>query len=168
MKPAPFKYHAPRSLEEALSLLAEYGYDAKALAGGQSLVPVMNFRLAQPGVLIDLNKRGRKTGIVILTEGEMGTGGTPEIRQKELLEAADLLGSDVIKVFDWGDTQLEDSYEKRLELAAIIRACQPKVLLAPYPHVGHGRRQSHADHVAAGVITINAANLAALKKAPID
>lgn len=55
MKPAPFKYHAPTSLEEALSLVAEHGYDAKALAGGQSLVPVMNFRLAQPAVLIDLN-----------------------------------------------------------------------------------------------------------------
>ncbi len=55
MKPAPFEYIAPTSLPDALTALAEHGFDAKLLAGGQSLVPVMNFRLAQPGVLIDLN-----------------------------------------------------------------------------------------------------------------
>jgi aerobic carbon-monoxide dehydrogenase medium subunit len=55
VKPAPFRYFAPQSLAEALALLAEHGYDAKPLAGGQSLVPTMNFRLAQPAVLIDLN-----------------------------------------------------------------------------------------------------------------
>ena len=48
MKPAAFRYFAPRSLEEALALLAEHGDEAKILAGGQSLVPAMNFRLAQP------------------------------------------------------------------------------------------------------------------------
>lgn len=55
MKPAAFDYFAPKSVAEALILLAEYGYDAKPLAGGQSLVPTMNFRLAQPAVLVDLN-----------------------------------------------------------------------------------------------------------------
>lgn len=55
MKPAPFDYHAPTRLEDALQLLAEHGSDAKPLAGGQSLVPAMNFRLAQPAVLVDLN-----------------------------------------------------------------------------------------------------------------
>ena len=56
MKPAPFEYHAPASVEEALDLLCEHGWAAKLLAGGQSLVPAMNFRLAQPSVLIDLNR----------------------------------------------------------------------------------------------------------------
>ncbi|MFQ5865275.1 MAG: FAD binding domain-containing protein [bacterium] len=56
MKPAPFKYYAPRSTEEVLAYLAEYGDEAKVLAGGQSLVPTMNFRLAQPAVIIDLNR----------------------------------------------------------------------------------------------------------------
>jgi carbon-monoxide dehydrogenase medium subunit len=56
MKPAAFEYHRPDSTDEALALLAEHGYDAKLLAGGQSLVPAMNFRLAQPAVLIDLNR----------------------------------------------------------------------------------------------------------------
>ena len=55
MKPAPFKYYAPSTVDEALVRLAEHGWDAKVLAGGQSLVPMMNFRLAQPAVLVDLN-----------------------------------------------------------------------------------------------------------------
>lgn len=55
MKPADFDYHAPKNLEEALALLAAHRDDGKLLAGGQSLVPVMNFRLARPAHLIDLN-----------------------------------------------------------------------------------------------------------------
>jgi aerobic carbon-monoxide dehydrogenase medium subunit len=55
MKPAPFKYIAASSLDHALSLKAEYGDDARFLAGGQSLIPAMNFRLARPSVLIDIN-----------------------------------------------------------------------------------------------------------------
>jgi carbon-monoxide dehydrogenase medium subunit len=54
MKPASFDYHRPASLDEALALLAEHE-GAKPLAGGQSLIPAMNFRLATPSVLIDLN-----------------------------------------------------------------------------------------------------------------
>jgi carbon-monoxide dehydrogenase medium subunit len=55
MKPAAFAYHAPSSLDEALALLAGHGDEGKVLAGGQSLVPAMNFRLARPAVLIDIN-----------------------------------------------------------------------------------------------------------------
>jgi carbon-monoxide dehydrogenase medium subunit len=56
MKPAPFKYLSPSSLEEALEMVGEHGPDAKLLAGGQSLLPAMNFRLLQPSALIDLNQ----------------------------------------------------------------------------------------------------------------
>jgi CO/xanthine dehydrogenase FAD-binding subunit len=56
MKPAPFEYHVPDSLEQALSLINEHADEAKFLAGGQSLVPAMNFRVVQPTVLIDLNR----------------------------------------------------------------------------------------------------------------
>lgn len=56
MKPAPFEYHAPGSLEQALELKSQHGDEAKILAGGQSLVPAMNFRIVQPGMLIDLNR----------------------------------------------------------------------------------------------------------------
>ena len=55
MKPAEFAYFAPRTLQEAIALLREHGYEAKLLAGGQSLVPLMNLRLARPAVLVDLN-----------------------------------------------------------------------------------------------------------------
>jgi carbon-monoxide dehydrogenase medium subunit/6-hydroxypseudooxynicotine dehydrogenase subunit alpha len=58
VKPPPFEYHDPRSLDEALALLAEHGEDAKPLAGGQSLVPLLNFRLAEPARLVDLNRIG--------------------------------------------------------------------------------------------------------------
>ena len=56
MKPPRFDYHAPTSVEEAVQLLARYGGEAKALAGGQSLVPLLNFRLARPAALVDLNR----------------------------------------------------------------------------------------------------------------
>jgi CO/xanthine dehydrogenase FAD-binding subunit len=56
VKPAPFDYLAPADLEETLDVLREYGDEAKVLAGGQSLVPMLNFRLARPAVLVDLNQ----------------------------------------------------------------------------------------------------------------
>ena len=56
MLPAPFEYHRPGTLEEALQLLAEHGEDAKVLAGGQSLIPLMKLRFAAPARLIDINR----------------------------------------------------------------------------------------------------------------
>ena len=56
MKPAKFKYHAPASVDEALAILERYDGEARVLAGGQSLVPMMNFRLAQPRAIVDLNR----------------------------------------------------------------------------------------------------------------
>lgn len=58
MKPASFKYLAPRSEDELLALLSEHGSDARLLAGGQSLVPMMNFRVVSPTVIIDINRIG--------------------------------------------------------------------------------------------------------------
>jgi carbon-monoxide dehydrogenase medium subunit len=65
MKPAAFSYHRPRSLWEALSLLALHGFDAKVIAGGQSLAPMMNMRFAQPAHLIDLNALPQLAGIAL-------------------------------------------------------------------------------------------------------
>src|SRR5207245_9454425 len=56
MKPPKFEYHAPKGLEEALEALGRYGGDAKVLAGGQSLMPLLNFRLARPAALVDLKR----------------------------------------------------------------------------------------------------------------
>jgi len=55
LKPADFHYHRPRKIEEALSLLKDFGEEGKVLAGGQSLMPLMNFRLAQPAHVVDIN-----------------------------------------------------------------------------------------------------------------
>lgn len=72
MKPASFKYYAPTTVEEALAHLAEHGYDAKPLAGGQSLIPTMNFRLSQPAVLVDLNNIPE---LFYIKPGGNGSGG---------------------------------------------------------------------------------------------
>jgi carbon-monoxide dehydrogenase medium subunit len=75
LKPAPFDYHRPETLGEALDLLAELGTEARPLAGGQSLIPFMNFRLARPSALVDLNRVEGLTGIDVedgsLTVGAM-------------------------------------------------------------------------------------------------
>jgi CO/xanthine dehydrogenase FAD-binding subunit len=63
MKPAPFAWYRPRAVGEALDLLARYGEDAKLLAGGQSLVPLMNLRMVKPAVLIDLNVVSELAGV---------------------------------------------------------------------------------------------------------
>ena len=63
MKPPVFDYHDPATVEEALDLLAVHGDDGKVLAGGQSLVPLLNFRLAHPEHLIDVNNIGELSGI---------------------------------------------------------------------------------------------------------
>jgi carbon-monoxide dehydrogenase medium subunit len=56
MKPAPFDYLQPRSIDETLDALVKHGDEAKVLAGGQSLVPMLNMRLARPGVVVDINR----------------------------------------------------------------------------------------------------------------
>ncbi|MBV9047661.1 MAG: FAD binding domain-containing protein, partial [Solirubrobacterales bacterium] len=56
MKPAPFDYHRVHALEEGIELLTQLGDEAKVLAGGQSLVPMMNFRLVRPAALVDINR----------------------------------------------------------------------------------------------------------------
>ncbi|MBI2879474.1 MAG: xanthine dehydrogenase family protein subunit M [Candidatus Rokubacteria bacterium] len=94
MKPAPFAYAAPRSVEEVVALLAEHGDQAKLLAGGQSLVPMLNFRLARPEVLIDLNRVPGLDGIRLdgglLRIGAMTRQSTLE-RHAEVLARCPLL-----------------------------------------------------------------------------
>ena len=65
MKPAPFDYLAPTTLPDAIALLEQHGDEARALAGGQSLVPMMAARLARPTVIIDLNRILGLSGIVV-------------------------------------------------------------------------------------------------------
>jgi carbon-monoxide dehydrogenase medium subunit len=85
MKPAPFEYFDPRSVEEAVSLLREHGDDAKILAGGQSLMPLLNMRMARPEALIDLSK---VAGLDYIreTDGVLAIGATTSKRTVERSE----------------------------------------------------------------------------------
>lgn len=82
MKPAPFEYMSPTILDAALTTLHEHGYDAKLLAGGQSLVPMMNFRLAQPALLVDLNTVAGLDGVQKTADSHLHLGSM--VRQRQL------------------------------------------------------------------------------------
>jgi bacillithiol biosynthesis deacetylase BshB1 len=116
------------------------------------------------GVLIKLRQLGHSTGLAVLTRGEMGTGGTPEERSREIQMAADVMGARVVATFDLGDTRLVDTPDDRLRVAALYRRFRPRLVLAPFIRGGHGRRGSHPDHLAAGRLAMNAVNYAALAK----
>jgi carbon-monoxide dehydrogenase medium subunit len=83
LKPAPFKYLVPDSLDSATAVLGEYGFEAKILAGGQSLVPAMNFRLVQPGVIVDINRLQDLEYIRPAAGGGLSIGGLTRQRQLE-------------------------------------------------------------------------------------
>jgi carbon-monoxide dehydrogenase medium subunit len=95
MKPAPFEYQAPASLDAALEALARHGGDAKVLAGGQSLIPVMNFRLAEPALLVDINRVTELDFIRREADGTLRIGALTRQRRLErealVAEAAPLL-----------------------------------------------------------------------------
>ena len=88
MKPAKFDYFAPTTLDEALDLLRQHGADAKVLAGGQSLMPMMNLRLVRPAVVIDINQVAGLSGISA-SDGTVAVGA--------LTRQRDLQRSDVIR-----------------------------------------------------------------------
>ncbi len=94
MKPAPFHYHAPETVDDVVALLAEYGDEAKPLAGGQSLVPMLALRLTRFGHLVDLNRvpslRGVSRDDGALTVGAMTRQSTVE-RDEEVVRSAPLL-----------------------------------------------------------------------------
>ena len=88
MIPAAFEYRPARSVEEAIALLQDYGDEAKLMAGGQSLIPTMKLRLAQPGVLVDL---GRIPGLAYIRE-EHGTLAIGAMTTYTALGRSDLVG----------------------------------------------------------------------------
>jgi carbon-monoxide dehydrogenase medium subunit len=85
MKPSPLAYARPATVTEAAALLAEHGWDAKLLAGGQSLMPLLNLRLAAPRVLVDLNRVDGLDGVAA-SDGELRVGAL--VRQRGLERAA--------------------------------------------------------------------------------
>jgi carbon-monoxide dehydrogenase medium subunit len=83
MKPAPFEYYAPLELQETLNLLDRYGDEAKILAGGQSLMPLINLRLARPGVIIDINRLRNLDAISTAPDGGLTIGALARQRTLE-------------------------------------------------------------------------------------
>jgi carbon-monoxide dehydrogenase medium subunit len=87
VKPAPFVHHAPRSVDEAVGLLGDVGHDGKVLAGGQSLIPILNMRLASPGHLVDINQVAGLDAIDV-TDAAVRVGALVRHRQLERSEEA--------------------------------------------------------------------------------
>jgi carbon-monoxide dehydrogenase medium subunit len=92
MKPSAFRYERPGTLKEALGLLAEHGDEARPLAGGQSLVPMLNLRLAAPGVVVDLNGLAGLDGFEI-AGGTLAVGALTRQRTLELSGEAVAIGA---------------------------------------------------------------------------
>jgi bacillithiol biosynthesis deacetylase BshB1 len=110
---------------------------------------------------------GHTTGIVDMTTGDMGWG-TPEARLKECEDAARILQLDVRENLDLGDCRIEDTFENRCTVAAVIRKHRPKIVISPFYNLPIGRGLGHNDHYKTGQIVANAFNLAHLRKAPIE
>jgi carbon-monoxide dehydrogenase medium subunit len=123
MKPAPFRYEDPRSLAAALTLLAEHGDGAAVLAGGQSLVPLMNMRALRPGVVVDINR-------------------VPGLDRIEL-------GDDAIRI---GALARATTLERNPELAAALPVIQSALSFVAVPQVRArttiGGSLAHADPAA--------------------
>ena len=110
------------------------------------------------GTLLKAAERGQKTGILDLTQGEMGTRGTAEDRANEASDAAKLLQVIWRRALDLPDGRVENTWQNRLKVAAVIRETRPRVVILPY---WKGR---HPDHYTASVLGYEACFLAGLKK----
>jgi carbon-monoxide dehydrogenase medium subunit len=90
MFPAAFDYHAPVSLDEALGLLAQRGDDAKVMAGGQSLIPLLRLRFAQPAIIVDIGRLPSMSGVT-RQDGQLRIGALT--RHADLERSHDLIGA---------------------------------------------------------------------------
>jgi aerobic carbon-monoxide dehydrogenase medium subunit len=128
MKPAPFDYYAPRTIEEACRLLAEAGGGATVLAGGQTLMPLLALRMSQPFILIDINKIDALKGVTRVTNSgggrvERRAGGGP---QGEAQEAPSNGATRIGPVVRQNEVIVDET----------LRRCLP-VLVTATRHVGH-------------------------------
>jgi bacillithiol biosynthesis deacetylase BshB1 len=120
------------------------------------------------GLLLKLKDRGYRTGIVHLTVGDMGSGGTPEMRRQELMAAANSLRLDHVEVLDFQDCRVTDDFPSRLQIAAVMRRLRPTLVLAPYWGGPPGRGIGHTDHQAAGYLVSHGVTFAHLRALPLD
>ncbi len=110
------------------------------------------------GTLVKMAQRGQRTGILDLTQGEMGTRGTAEDRAREAADAATILGVTWRRALDIPDSRVENTWENRLKVASVIRETRPRVVILPY---WKGR---HPDHYTCSVLGDEACFLAGLAK----
>src|ERR1700733_9477563 len=110
------------------------------------------------GTLLKAAQRGQRTGILDLTQGEMGTRGTVDDRAREAADAAKILGVSWRRALDIPDGRVENTWENRLKVAAVIRETRPRVIILPY---WKGR---HPDHYTASILGYEACFLAGLAK----
>jgi len=114
------------------------------------------------GTLLKMAELGRRTGILDLTRGEMGTRGNAEDRQREAEAAAKILRASWREALDIPDGRVENTWENRLKVARVIRRTRPRVVILPY---WKGR---HPDHYTASKLGYEACFLAGLAKLDID
>jgi bacillithiol biosynthesis deacetylase BshB1 len=110
------------------------------------------------GTLLKAALSGQRTGVLDLTQGEMGTRGTAEDRAREAADAARILGVGWRRALDIPDGRVENTWENRLKVASVIRETRPRVVILPY---WKGR---HPDHYTTSVLGYEACFLAGLAK----
>jgi bacillithiol biosynthesis deacetylase BshB1 len=113
------------------------------------------------GALIRMVQQGYSVGIVDLTQGEMGTRGTPEIRAQEAEAARTVIGAKFRETMSLGDSRLTSSIDNRLAVAQVIRTARPRTVILPY---WEGR---HPDHYTAAVLGYEACYASGLKQLPL-
>jgi len=113
------------------------------------------------GTLLKAAQQGRRTGILDLTQGEMGTRGTAADRAREANDAAKLLQAQYRHALDIPDGRVENTWENRLKVARIIRETRPRVVILPY------WQARHPDHATASTLGYEACFLSGLKKLDI-
>jgi bacillithiol biosynthesis deacetylase BshB1 len=114
------------------------------------------------GTLLKAAQHGQRTGILDLTQGEMGTRGTAEDRAREAADAARILGVSWRRALDIPDGRVENTWENRLKVASVIRETRPRVVILPY---WKGR---HPDHYTTSVLGYEACFLAGLAKLAVS
>ncbi len=117
-----------------------------------------DIELACGGTIAKMVRDGRRTGIVDLTRGEMGTRGDPETRLRESRVSADILGATFREQFDFGDGGLRTGRDEEMEIIDIVRRWRPSIVFAPWPD------ERHPDHSRSGRLVAEASFYAGLRK----
>lgn len=115
------------------------------------------------GTMIKMADMGKKTGVLDLTEGEMGTLGTPSERLRDAEKAGEILGLSARENLHLPDSALEITHDNKMKVAAIIRKYKPQTVILPYKY-----NQRHPDHRIASVLGYDGCFLSGLVKAKLD